>query len=72
MGWHSDRFTTLEALTVLYAMSAAFGLGYSRAMTSLAICIRELAPVHRRDMCWGISCSGAAPGIDSICGIRNR
>ncbi|MGB0751823.1 MAG: MFS transporter, partial [Gammaproteobacteria bacterium] len=37
-----------------YAMSVAFGLGYSGVMTSIAVSLRELTPVHRRGVSWGI------------------
>ena len=47
-------FTQIDSINGLYAMSVAFGLGYSGVMTSIAVSLRELTPVHRRGVSWGI------------------
>ena len=41
-------FTQLNSLTSFYILATLFGLGYSGVMTCLIVCVREMAPVHRR------------------------
>jgi len=47
-------FTQVETFDGFCALAAVFGFGMSAVMTCLMVCVREMAPVHRRGVCTGI------------------